>query len=95
MTSDKYIDNVFDGLKQIREIKDEMNDLAKSFSITGNHDVSQKLGMWCHRLDMNADQIQHAVAKEINRRSGNTSFNDCINNDDEVKHVNDIIGMGD
>ena len=93
--SNEYINNVFDGLKQIREIKDEMLNLSQSFSLTGNDVVSQRLINWCNSLEFSTDRIQKAISKEVNRRPGNVKEPDFNVDPPEIEYVNDIIGMGD
>jgi len=94
--SDNYINGVFDSLKELREIKDGLMQLANSFSAVGNHDTSIKLGTWANDIENCTRTIQSAVSGELKRRSGGLSnaFKDEDFTDDDIKEIGDVFGSG-
>ncbi len=99
--SDEYVDGIFDGLKELRDIADEMMRLAHSFSAVGNQEVSINLGTMSNNIVNSTKNIQSAVTKELTRKTGglsrhipNESNLDEDITDEDVEDIKDMLGQG-
>lgn len=94
--SDEYVDGVFNGLKSIRNVKEEILSMAGALEMTGNQTVATKMRIWYEDLTTHTDQIQSAVSRELNRRPGGKLNIDVQPFDDNAEtKLGDIIGLGD
>jgi len=93
--SDPYIDGVFDGIKSIRKVREEMLMLAMSFTTTGNTAVATKMQIWCEDLETHTGQIQQAVTGELTRKTGKLAVNNIeTETETEPNQLGDIFCLG-
>lgn len=92
--SDEYIDGVFDGLKSIRNVKEQILAMAGALEMTGNKTVADKMRIWYEDLTTHTDQIQRAVSKELSRRPGGNLQKAIDDIEETPTQLGDIIGLG-
>ena len=68
----EYIDEVFDGLKSIQAISEELDMFADAFGVTGNERLESDIGAAASGLRAAEGRIRRAVAKETTRQAGAT-----------------------
>ena len=67
---DNYLDDIFDSLKSIRSVAQDLQALSSAFDVIGNDKVSKELYLSMKVLMATSETISGAVGKELNRRVG-------------------------